>query len=241
MPESDGFILGFDPGGVGHFGWSICETVDGKLKSCPRTGLANDACHAISQVRMALPDNLPVLAAGIDAPLFWSKKGGRRVDVVLRQTLKDTQFPASKLGGTVQTVNSLQGACVVQGLLLARYLMDTCWDLAITESHPKALCHLLCHTGQQDMVHRLTAGLADRKRDPTLCLCGCGDPTKPKASLADHKRDATLSAISAWAAVYGTPPRWQNLYVEVEEPFRINPFNIPISYWMPAHRHPHGG
>ena len=238
MSDPQSFILGFDPGGVGHFGWSICEAIGGKLQPHPMTGLANDAWHAICEAKKNLPDNPTVLAAGIDAPLFWSKKGGRKVDEVLRQALKATDFPVSKVGGTVQTVNSLQGACLVQGLLLTRFLSTTGWDLTITESHPRALCHLLCHMGQRDMVQRLTEDVADYTQYSTRCICGCEEADKPKASLADHRRDATLSAISAWAAIYQTPPTWQNLYVEIEEPHRIMPLEIPVSYWMPSHRHP---
>ena len=81
MPEPNGFILGFDPGGVGHFGWSICEMVDGILKPCRETGVANDAWHTICDVKKALPNKPTVLAAGIDSPLFWSNKGGREVDL----------------------------------------------------------------------------------------------------------------------------------------------------------------
>ena len=236
MPESTGFILGFDPGGQGHFGWSICREVNGILQPPQQTGLANDAWDALTQVRAAMPDNPTVLAAGIDAPLFWSKKGGRQVDVVLRDALRDTHFPASKLSGTVQAVNSLRGSCVAQGMLLARFLKDT-WDhLTITESHPRALCHLLDQMGHRDLVTHLTAGLADYKQDPTLCLCGCWRAIKPQPRLADHKRDATLSAVSAWAAIQPNPPGWQNLYDEydeIEKPYRIKPFDIPVSYWMP--------
>ena len=221
MPDPTGLILGFDPGGVGNFGWSICETAGGKLQPPALTGLADDAWRAMDQVQSALPDNLPVLAAGIDAPLFWSKTGDRTVDVVLRQALRDNRFPASKLGGTVQTANSLQGACIVQGLLLAKYLSETSWGLTITESHPRALCHLLHHMGQQDMIKRLTAGLADYTQYATRCLCGCEEAKKPAASLADHKRDATLSAVSAWAAIYQTLPKWQNIFDADKEPHRI--------------------
>ena len=236
MPDPTGFILGFDPGGEDHFGWSICETAGGELQAPATTGLANNAWDAIDRVKKALPNDPTVLAAGIDAPLFWSKNVDRKVDVVLRQALRNTKFPASKLSGTVQTVNSLQGACVVQGPLLAWYLRDA-WDhLQITESHPKVLHHLLHQMGQQEMIRRLIAGFIDSNQDPKFCQCGCDEATKPEASLADHKRDATLSAVSAWAAIQPRPslPNWQNLYVAyVEEPCPIQPLNMPVSYWMP--------
>ena len=204
MPD---FILGFDPGGRRHFGWSICEVADGQLQPPEATGLADDAWDTINQVRLRIRSNSRVLAAGIDAPLFWGRIGNRQADVVLRGTLIDNGFPALMVGGTVQAVNRLQGACSVQGMLLTKYLSET-WDLTITESHPTALRHLLDHMGHQDRVMHLTAG------------------------LGDHERDATLSAVSAWAAIQPNLPDWQNLYVE--EPYPIQPFNIPVSYWMPA-------
>ena len=165
---------------------------------------------------------------------FWSKKGDRTVDLILRRQLRATNFPASKLGGTVQTGNSLRGACVIQGLLLAKYLNETGWGLTITESHPRALLHLLRHKGQRDMIKRLTAGLADYTQYATRCLCGCKEAKKPTARLGDHKRDATLAAISAWAAICQPLPKWRNLYDEDIEPHRILPFDIPINYWMPT-------
>ncbi len=252
MPESKDFILGFDPGGKGNsprgkgnFGWSICNQVDGVLQPPKITDLAIDAWDAIGQVKKALKslDATPnVLAAGIDAPLLWSKKGNREVDDVLEKVLEGAEFPAPKNGGRrVQAVNSLRGACVVQGALLAKYLRDTWNQLLITESHPKALCHLLCYTKERAMVKRLTEGVADYKQYATRCLCGCGEADKPKASLADHKRDATLSAISAWAAIQPNLPNWRNLYDDVKKPDRIKPFNIPVSYWMPTRNPPHDG
>ena len=156
MPKSTGFILGFDPGGKHRFGWSVCSTIDGNLLPSAKTGLACDAWDALNKVKKAVgssgfPGNPKVLAAGIDAPMFWSRRGNRTVDDCLRQTLRDNQFPTSKLGGTVQEVNSLRGACLVQGMLLGRYLRET-WDLQITEAHPKALKHLLWHSGPPEMV-----------------------------------------------------------------------------------------
>ena len=85
MPESNGFILGFDPGGKGKFGWSICRVSNGQLQQPLETGLADDAWDALLKVKQELgryspSGNPPVLAAGIDAPMFWSKRGNRTVD-----------------------------------------------------------------------------------------------------------------------------------------------------------------
>ena len=212
MSDSTGFIQGFDPGGKGNFGWSVCREVDGKLQPPTKTGLADDAWDARNRVKDTIAcldpqGNSAVLAAGIDAPLFWSKRGNRRADGTLRGALRNAQFPPRKLGGVVQAVNALRGACLVQGMLLARYLHET-WPLSITEAHPKALRHLLCHSGKAEEVRRLTAG------------------------LVTHKRDATLCAVAAWAMrhhhdLYG----WQDLFAQ--EPCPVQPFDIPVGYWMP--------
>ena len=93
--------------------------------------------------------------------------------------------------------------------MLVKHLSET-WDLNITESHPKALHHLLTHSGQPemvDMIRYLTANLA-----------------------SDHERDATLSAVAAWAMVLSLPG-WRDLYED--EPCPVQPFDTPISYWMP--------
>ena len=44
MPKPNGFILGFDPGGKGKFGWGICKVSHGQLQRPLKTGLADDAC-----------------------------------------------------------------------------------------------------------------------------------------------------------------------------------------------------
>lgn len=214
-----GLILGFDPGGRGRFGWSVCSATSANLQPPLETGLADDALDAFDKVKNAIrrssfPSNIRVLAAGIDAPMFWSISGTRTADKVIRQALRSNQFPSTKLGGAVQEVNSLRGACLVQGLLLGRFLREMWEHLDITETHPKALECLLRTSGQPDMVEmveRLTTG------------------------LHDHERDATLAAIGAWPA-YRELPGWQNLYSREDSP--VQPFGASVSYWMPMPRTP---
>ncbi len=217
--EPVNLFLGFDPGGKDNFGWSICREAGGLLQPCPVTGLADDAWDAITQVKDKIASLYPqrnscVRAAGIDAPLKWNKrgdsKGYRKADCELRKVLEDTGGPVNR----VLASNSLVGAVVVQGPLLVRHLSET-RDLTITESHPKALECLVNHTGQRQMVKSLTARLVTtHKKDPT-----------------HHERDATLSAVSAWAAIYEKPPKWQNLYDW--DPDLFNPSQLPVGYWMP--------
>ena len=206
MAESMDIFLGFDPGGAGtgkgNFGWSICREVDGKLERVT-TGLAKEAWDALNQVKDELTrqGSTRVLAAGIDAPLFWTKTGKREVDAFIEHKSRIKPIP----------INSLYGAAAVQGPLLAKHISDT-WDsLPITESYPRVLEHQLTRIGKHQMVQRLTKDLND-------------------ATGENHERDATLGAISAWAAIR-RPANWQNLYPL--EPDPINPFAIPVSYWLP--------
>lgn len=219
------YILGFDPGGQGNFGWSICDEVDGILQIPATTGLANDALDAIRCVKKEITifadsGNPPVLAAGIDAPLFWSTRGNREIDNVLDEDMRATGFPPPKRGGRiVQAVNSLMGGCGVQGILLAKFLNETPWDIKITESHPKVLDHLLKHSGQPSIVsmtQHLTANLT-----------------------SSHESDATLCAVAAWAMIHcQNSPKWRNLYEWESD--HVQPFGTPVSYWMPIPQYPNG-
>lgn len=214
MPERMDFILGFDPGGKGNFGWSVCRIDGDKLRRPAETGLATDAQDAIDRVERSikklsngLPEGPRVLAAGIDAPMFWSITGGNRiVDVIVREALKNKGFPGAT-GGTVQDVNSLRGACLVQGILLGKYLHETYPTLEITEAHPKALEHLLKESGQSGKINPLMEGL-----------------------VGAHERDATLAAFAAWS-MHQRSPGWQDLRSSEENP--VQPFDTPVSYWMP--------
>ena len=187
MTDSTHIILGFDPGGKsngGNFGWCICVENDrGFLTRPPTTGLAKDAKEVTGKVKEALLAsgyNPSVLAAGIDAPLFWSAKGDRQIDVTVQDALRDTGFPPNRLGGTPMTVNSLSGGVLAQGMLLGQYLRKEWTDLKITESHPTALKHLLKHTGQTEiynMAQFLMRNLAEKtkhERDATWCAVQLG-------------------------------------------------------------------
>ena len=210
MTGCNGFIMGFDPGGADKFGWSVCRVSYGQLQKPLETGLADDAKGALCKVKQVLgrhiPSGLPpVLAAGIDAPMFWSRRGNRRVDRDLRDQLKDS-CPKIR----VLAVNSLWGAVLVQGVLLGKYLREEWKDLKITEAHPRALWCLLRHLEQHEeeikMVKDLTTGL-------------CRD-----------ELDATLAAVAAWAMIQ-RPSGWRNLYDLECNP--VQPFDTPVSYWMP--------
>ena len=155
-------FLGFDVGGEGgrggshrtdgcrgHFGWSICcENGDGQL-GCLGTGLARSAWDAADQVKDQIKvlhpeDNFRVLAAGIDAPLLWNKKGDkqgyRRAEDILEQT-SSNPTAAYRLPGEV----------TMQGPLIAWYIGAE-WSLMITETYPRVFRQLLERINQREMV-----------------------------------------------------------------------------------------
>ena len=78
-------ILGFDPGGKtrSKFGWCICQSGNEQLRVW-KTGRATNAKDALEKVSAALPPSARVIASGIDAPMFWTNTGERRVDRIIR-------------------------------------------------------------------------------------------------------------------------------------------------------------
>lgn len=248
MPSPDGIILGFDPGGKGAFGWSVCLAQDGCLEKRLGACVADDALSARDAVKRFVEENpaakgLHVLAAGVDAPMFWGEQGNRKVDEYLVCKLRDTGFNTL----SIIKVNSLRGAALVQGVLLGKYLLEV-WDgLPITESHPRVVLHLLNRSGKRDNIVRLTKCLHNYSEYGELCLCGCrGTPAPQERQTREsrkeeerkaHMRDATLAAISGWAAWKAHNGRtraldgWENL--RPLESDAVQPFNTPVAYWMP--------
>lgn len=94
---------------------------------------ATDCAH--SAMRWIQKHSVTPLAIGIDCPLWWSSSRGgeRQVDVLLRQKYR------GRIGQSVQSLNSLQGAILVQGTLLACEARKHWKDVKITETHPRAL------------------------------------------------------------------------------------------------------
>ena len=199
MNEQVDIVLGFDPGGANNYGWSICK-IDNCSLSIYKTGVASHALEVIRTVSSRLPSNARVLAVGIDAPMFWSGAGNRKVDRIVREALRRRGHPTE----SVLEVNSLWGACLVQGILLGSYLHQE-FNVPITEAHPKALLWLLC-AAESAQLTQLTNG------------------------RSEHERDAVLAAFAAWS-MHHRSPGWRNLYWG--EPNPILPLGTPVSYWMP--------
>ena len=223
---TSGFILGFDPGGENAFGWSVCK-FDGDETAFLRAGVANDHQEARCAVEKKLCQlreqygNLEVLGAGIDAPLLWSKKRHRNIECLIREELGKTTFQGD-VNKTVQHVNSLRGACTVQGVLLATRLHDEYPKAKITEAHPRALRYLLRHRDAHLQLEELLSDLKEGRKNAS---------TKAKCERFNHKLDATTAAYAAWAS-HREPDGWSNLYCL--EPDLEQPFCTPdIEYWMP--------
>lgn len=208
------WVAGFDPGGADQFGWAVGQTLAGGRVTVRATGVARGAADAVDQALSAIPSS-SLAAAGIDSPLCWSQTGDRIVDLVVRGRIHALGCTTS--AGTVQHVNSLRGACLVQGMLTAKLLRDAMPGIRITESHPKALLWLL---GVVSAGGTTTAvGLHDL--GDHLAFAGM-EPS-------EHERDAVLGALTA-AAMLQQSPGWRDILLDEEAAFCPVP---DISYWMP--------
>src|SRR6266446_4384905 len=111
--------FGADPGGKNNFGVAVLLD-DGTYK----TECVSFVEQAIDWIR----EHDHIDGVGIDAPLWWSSgpSGDRKADNELRKY------------GPVQAPNSLRGAVLVQGVMLATRLRQLYPQISITEAHPKA-------------------------------------------------------------------------------------------------------
>lgn len=191
-------VVGLDPGGAKAFGWAIATgTFD--APHFIASGICTGARTALAEVQRIL--QAPPAGVGIDAPLFWSAAGDRRADNFVRKSV----CRAGGASGTVAHVNSLQGACLVEGMVAAD-LAHRHWPTSsITEAHPKALLAVSRHAN-------------DIGRRPDL------------RSEGNHIRDAALGALTA-LAMLEKRAGWLDLSKEEPEP--MYPFAIRAEYWFP--------
>jgi predicted nuclease with RNAse H fold len=189
---------GADPGGIDNFGVAALHD-NGTFE----TWCCSSVGEAIDHIRQPK-------AVGIDCPLWWTpaKGGSRKVDNWLRHTYDIHP-------GTVQSVNSLRGAVIAQGLLLALRLRKNDPQIQISETHPKALLATL-----------------NLRETPWLCIANWfglhGD--EPKRI---HERDALLGAVAARKGDLGG---WIDLAKEQRDENEFDlPFG-PVSYWWPSPR-----
>lgn len=208
-------VIGFDPGGQRQFGWAVAELTHQLPLKVLALGCDDHAAGVLASAFAAVPADAKIKAAGIDSPMFWRPSGDRRVDKLVREALRSRR--AKSPSGTVQNVNSLRGACVVQGLAVALLLRRVCPGLPLTESHPKALMVLLNQSATGDfghwLIHPNTTPPATRNHEWTN----------------EHHRDAALGALGAWAKIR-RPTGWADLLPQEPEP--LLPVEAPLAYWM---------
>ena len=202
--NAGGVWIGADPGGKEAFGVAL---VDGSGKT---------RCKTVSSVQEAvewIKEAGTPLGVGIDAPMWWSaaEGGGRRADERLRRAYKIHP-------GTVQSVNSLKGAAIVGGALLASRTREAFPRVRITESHPKALLKAL---RLDDAAFARRFGIDNAWSD-------------------EHQRDAVIAAVCAREGFCG---RWQVDLSKDRSKLEQNPHNYwlaPVAYFWPE-KPEHGG
>ncbi len=195
--------VGFDPGGMSAFGAAIItdeKLVEPIVVHCVDEALVKFRTWAKLH---------KIKAVGIDAPMWWSTgpKGDRRVDEVLR-----TQYGIPY--GTIQAVNSLRGAAIAQGALLAKMIQDEFPETKITETHPKAL---LMAYNEKRFADEGFENIDRLKGEIEL------KPIRLPDKSEDHKRDALISALAAREGENSTWP---------EDLFNIEKHNSEVTLWM---------
>lgn len=189
--------FGADPGGKLTFGVAILHD-DGTFN----TSVVSSADEATAWFK-GVPAGI-----GIDAPLWWSsgQSSDRQADRFLRTTYR---IPS----GTVQTANSLKGAVLVQGVMLAQRLRERFPQVPITEAHPKALLR-----AQGFITWQAAAAAYGLSGHPA----------------SEHERDALLAAVAAREGVEGT---WQRDLAAVRLPSEQDPVTLPhgpVHYFWPG-------
>ncbi len=211
-------LLGFDPGGMPSSGGALPKSLHPVSY-----GYVHRAPAAMQRLQSDLPsekaDGLgKIEAAGIDSPLFWVPNGDRKADRTVRSALKAKG--AKNASGTVAHVNSLRGACLIQGIMTAHLLRKHIPQIRITESHPKALLwHLQIATSE----HPVSEVKLQSLRDLIECKV---------ESICDHERDAALGAVAA-LAMCEERTGWRDLFLQEIGGFAPVP---PVEYWMPIFR-----
>ena len=220
MDEPVEIFLGFDPGGATKtaFGWCVCtQDADGHLEKLA-SGVGHYAGEVVAAVLGEL-DGLPlakVVAAGIDAPLFWNRQGElyRNADAIIMEA--NCRNPVS--------INGLYGAVVAQGPLLAALLRQHFVNFRITEAFPGALRDLLkARSADKSLPAELERYKADLKRS--------------EKDSENHEWDALAAAYAAWC-MHRQAPGWRDLFPE--EPDPVLPLGTLVSYWMPIPQQPPG-
>ncbi|RJR32320.1 MAG: DUF429 domain-containing protein [Desulfobacteraceae bacterium] len=210
-------FIGLDPGGDGQFGWCVAEGTAWPL-SLVSHGCVRDAATAIQSLLERLGPLEDVNAVGIDSPMFWTPSGSRLVDEIVRKAIRKAGAP--NVGGTVQHINSLRGACLIQGMVAAYLLRKAFPTMRITEAHPKALLWLIKVATQTRKVVDITMSHISEFI------------TYNGEMISEHERDAALGTLAASAMILA-PAGWRDISLEEKDVFMPV---APTEYWMPIPR-----
>ncbi|MGE3077287.1 MAG: hypothetical protein AB7J35_21055 [Dehalococcoidia bacterium] len=191
--------VGADPGGAKNFG--LCLLTGSEV----RTWCVNCADEAVELV-LKHSAGTPA-GVGVDAPMWWSsgRSSDRMADQWIRKTYKLS-------GGEVQSVNSLRGAALAQGMLFVELLRRSFPDIPVTESHPNAVLRAV--------------GM--------VWSAFCASMNVPEACNTKHERDAIIAAVSAREGFEG---RWARDLSENRHPSEQDPSRYwlgPVHYFWPG-------
>lgn len=206
-------FLGFDPGGAGAFGWCVADGTNLPLQIVAR-GVALHAQDAVQKAQ-AITAGRPIDGVGIDAPLFWRIDGDRNVDQFVRNEI----VRRGARGGTVNSVNSMRGSCLVQGVLAGMLTRQSLGGhIKLTESHPKAALWLLGIAVPGTPTSAIHLG--------QLQTYFVGNTQ----GASDHERDAAIGALSAFAMT-ASLQGWHDLVPLEANP--VTPIQGQLAYWLP--------
>ncbi len=196
-------FLGFAPGGLLAFGWCALITADDGQDIDIKFGTCSSAEEALA---CAAPVTRGQPAAiGVNAPMYWSTDADRKADQIVRGMVLSKGGPSS----TVSGINSLRGASLVQGIIVAGLSQERWPDVAITEAHPEALLQIC--PDAEDFLSEIKLNFNVKN---------------------DHERNATLGAYTAWA-YHQRRTGWQDLRAMETNIFDVLP-DSPPRYWFPA-------
>lgn len=204
--------LGFDPGGRAGFGVAL---LDSRRKTpSVHTAVKSSAVEALNWAVNQVGEARPT-AAGIDSLMFWSgEEGGwRAADCWLRERY-------GTAGKSVLAPNSLRGAMLVQGAVIAKLLRRSWENLPITETHPKVLYQALSGRsyGRKGVTQGMWSWLSEN--------IGCDVNGR-----SEHEIDALMSA---WAAREGSAKRWLEDLRKKSSDSEVFDAVEDTHYWWPS-------
>ncbi len=219
-------VIGLDPGGQKAFGWCIMTiSSEGEIVKMEK-GTGSFIDSIIDRIASELDSFNPSIpsAVGIDAPLYWStaiqgSKSERVSDRLIRQLMN----PNEGVSSSVLHVNSLRGACLVNGILSIVRLREKWSKIKITEAHPGALKIIV-----PEQIERFI-----ESRSPKIV----DFPPEKIKDKNNHEYDAAIAAFSAWKMIIGSEV-WTDLIIEEKKDDKEKeklffPAGENIAYWFP--------